>query len=76
MPKLLMERGREFSKYDREMLKLRWRESLNYGFCNHNVYSIWYRYWGKAKTRKKQNISLKNVRSILPGATTVKAGST
>ena len=53
MPKLLMERGREFSKYDREMLKLRWRESLNYGFCNHNVYSIWYRYWGKAKDPEK-----------------------
>ena len=53
MPKLLMERGREFSKYDREMLKLRWRESVNYGFCNHNVYSIWYRYWGKAKDPEK-----------------------
>lgn len=54
MPKpLLMERGKEFQKYDCEMLRLRWRSTWNYGFCNHNVYSVWYRYWGKAKDPEK-----------------------
>ena len=53
LPKILMERGKEFSKYDCDLLKLRWRQAINYGYCNHNVYSIWYRYWGRAKDPEK-----------------------
>ena len=53
LPKILMERGKEFSRYDCNLLKLRWRQSINYGYCNHNVYSIWYRYWGRAKAPEK-----------------------
>ncbi|MEI3004506.1 MAG: hypothetical protein V8T87_07770 [Victivallales bacterium] len=59
-----------------KMLKLRWRESLNYGFCNHNVYSIWYRYWGKAKDPEKAKYFIEKRPQYFAGATTVKAGST
>jgi len=33
---------------DSILLRHRWRENYIYGGLNHNIYSIYYRYWGKA----------------------------
>jgi hypothetical protein len=41
--------SKAFSARDGLMLKLRWRMTVRYGNTNHNVYSLWYKYWGKAK---------------------------
>ena len=32
-----------------ELWRMRWRLSILFGFANHNQYSIWFRYWRKAK---------------------------
>ena len=37
---------------DLRLLRHRWRENTVYGYVNHNIYSIYYRYWGKAKSKK------------------------
>ncbi len=41
---------KEVSQRDSILLRHRWRENTIYGQINHNIYSIYYRYWGKAKS--------------------------
>ncbi|MBQ7650750.1 MAG: DUF4838 domain-containing protein [Victivallales bacterium] len=33
------------TKRDKDLLLHRWRAASNYGYVNHNIYSIYYRYW-------------------------------
>ena len=38
-------KGNNVSKRDKNLLLQRWRNATNYGYVNHNIYSIYYRYW-------------------------------
>lgn len=40
-------------KRDYEMLFLRWRLNTMYGISNHSTWGIFFRYWGKAKSKDK-----------------------
>lgn len=42
--------GPSHSERDDLLLRLRWRENCLFGETNHNVYSVYYTYWGKAKS--------------------------
>ncbi|MFA6929444.1 MAG: DUF4838 domain-containing protein [Lentisphaeria bacterium] len=53
MPRLYADSENEFSKEECKMFALRWRYTDNYGICNHNVYSIWYKYYKPAKDPNK-----------------------
>ncbi len=53
MPKLYADPENQFSKDDLSIFALRWRYTDNYGICNHNVYSIWYKYYKPAKDPNK-----------------------
>ena len=49
-PKFYYEYEKPFPERDNLMLKLRWRMTVRYGLTNHNVYSVWHKYWGKARS--------------------------
>jgi len=49
-PKIFYERGKPFSDRDTLLLKLRWRSTERFAVCNHNVHSLWYKYYKRAKT--------------------------
>ena len=45
---------------DMALLRQRWRENTVYGYVNHNIYSIYYRYWGKAKTKSLADVFIEH----------------
>lgn len=47
-PKFHYEYNKPFADRDNLLLKLRWRLSVRYGMANHNVYSLYFKYWNKA----------------------------
>ncbi len=48
------------SARDLLLLRHRWRENTVYGYVNHNIYSIYYRYWGKAKSKELANVFIEH----------------
>ena len=46
-------KGKDFS-----LLRLRWRHTRLFGHCNHNMYSIFFRYWDRAQ--KKYSVPTKH----------------
>ncbi len=42
------------------LLRHRWRENIVCGLVNHNIYSIYYRYWGKATNKQLASVFIEH----------------
>ncbi|MBQ7175981.1 MAG: DUF4838 domain-containing protein, partial [Victivallales bacterium] len=51
---------KQVSKRDHTLLLHRWRNVYCYGYVNHNIYSIYYRYWKPSTSKKFQDLFIES----------------